>query len=71
MFIRPNWFEIYGYEPSTPRAQELVSVTRHTADLAMSALKDRMEKMYYHNDAFACRELDNVLIDTKRDDEYY
>lgn len=61
MNTRPDWKKLYGYEPSTPRPQELVSVTRHTADLAASALKDRMAKEYYHNDAAACHELESEL----------
>ena len=62
MSWEPNWREVYGYEPATPRPQELVSITRHSAALAMSALEDRMEKEYYHNDAAACRELRAQLI---------
>lgn len=57
---RPNWRQIYGYEIDN-RAQELVSITRHTAELAIGALKEELEREYYHNSAAACRELSDAL----------
>lgn len=55
-----NWRQIYGYDNSR-NAQELVSVTRHTAELALSALQSSLSVEYYHNVAAACRELREVL----------
>jgi hypothetical protein len=59
---RPDWEKLYGYRSDhMAKAQELVVVTRHTAELAMSALKERLARDWYNNSARACQELDVAI----------
>lgn len=41
--------------------QELISVTRHTLELALSALRRQMAEDYYHNHGAAATEIYEVL----------
>lgn len=62
---RPVWAEVYkdcSHVPSW-RDQDLVSVTRETLRLSLSALKEIMAKDYYHNYGAAAREIGEVLAD--------
>lgn len=63
---RPDWCEIYrvrGYEcrvmPDV--AGELLTVTRETLRLALSALDKQNAEDFYHNYGAAARELRRVL----------
>lgn len=63
---RPDWVKIYrvpGYEchvmPDV--AGELLSATRETLRLALSALDEQNKQDYYHNYGAAAEELRRVL----------
>lgn len=49
-------------------ASELISITRGTARLAMSALRDRNAADYYHNSGAAERELRDALREAGADE---
>ena len=59
---RPDWANLMReYGGASPDAEELLSITRETARLAMSALRDRNATDYYHNNGAAEKELANAL----------
>jgi len=61
---RPVWLKVYegfGANSVTWKDQQLVSVTRHTLQLAQSALQDTCGKDYYHNYGAALAEIIEVL----------
>lgn len=60
---RPDWCLIYdGRETVLPDvAGELLTVTRETLRLALSALQKQNEEDYYHNSGMAAEELRHVL----------
>lgn len=57
---RPDWFKL---DPSTQdmRANELVTITRGTAKVAIACCQMAMEQDYYHTTGAAERELRRVL----------
>ena len=61
---RPDWFKVYGSSFAVDhRANDLVSVTRETARVALEAVYKVSEKDYYQNAGIAMRELKKVLED--------
>lgn len=67
---RPDWFRVmancaFNQDGSHVDANELVSVTRYTAELALSAVQKQCAEDYYHNYGAARSELTNVLKDLK------
>lgn len=55
---RPDWEEVYrGLAHAPDRDGELIEITRETARLAKSALRERNAADYYHNSGAAEREL--------------
>lgn len=59
---RPDWFKIMkGCTFDNLHANELVSVTKETARLALSALRQKNAEDYYHNNGAAAGELQRVL----------
>lgn len=59
---RPDWFKIMkGSTFDNLHANELVSVTKETARLALSALRQKNAEDYYHNNGAAAGELQRVL----------
>lgn len=63
--MRPNWTDVYQnpretFERSRQMA-ELVAVTRHTLELARSAIDHQQGEDYYHNFAAARDEIERAL----------
>lgn len=60
--MRPNWKEVYRDSAHTERNDDmLVLVTRETARLALSVLREQNRTDYYHNYGAAERELSSIL----------
>ena len=64
---RPVWATIYRDDPNKPdwHDQELISVTRETLRLALSALRKQNAKDYYHNYGAAQDKIAAVLEDDR------
>jgi hypothetical protein len=63
---RPDWVKVYrvrGYECNVMPdiAGELLTVTRETLRLALSALREQNGKDYYDNYGAAAQEIERVL----------
>lgn len=60
---RPVWAQVYKdcVHRNSWRDQELIAVTRHTLELALSAMRERMSNDYYHNTGAAAEEIREVL----------
>lgn len=57
---RPDWTRLMG-EQNHPDAEELVTVTKETARLSLSALNAQNEQDAYHNYMAAAEELRHVV----------
>lgn len=70
--LRPDWGKIYGSESGpdpdhSPKIDgALVTVTRETVRLALTALRQSQEREYFHNYAAAVNELTDILKINKR-----
>lgn len=65
----PNWAEVYKgcVGPTSEAPQQMLAVTRHTLELASSAISSVMEREAYHNYAAAHAEL-HAALDTPEGD---
>jgi len=61
VYKHPNWEKLYGYPLVQKNPQGLIVITRHTAQLAMDALIEKLGKDWYNNWAVACNELEGQL----------
>lgn len=62
---RPDWFKL-APGVSDMRANELISVTRGTAQIASALMREAMSQDYYHTTAAAARELQHALSTQER-----
>lgn len=58
---RPDWPSIYGYPIATERPNALLTITRRSAALALSALQQRIGNDAYHTDIAAAEEITAAL----------
>ena len=60
---RPDWYRLMkDCGGASTDSEELVSITRYSAQLALSALRKQNEEDYYHNYGAAEKELKNALL---------